>query len=114
LRIQLTILISLTFLAFSCQAAKEQEIQHLIKFIQTTDCQYERNGEFYNGLQAVKHINRKYAHYGDEITSAEDFIFYAASKSSFSGQAYRVHCQDKKPQKSQDWLSTELGIYRQR
>jgi hypothetical protein len=66
----------------------------------------------HNGKEAVKHIQKKYDYFADDITSTEDFIKYSATKSKMSGKYYKIHCSGKKPVKSQDWLLTELKAYR--
>lgn len=88
------------------------EIQHLLNFVASTHCQYERNGTFHNGEEAVDHINKKYAYYEDDIETAEDFIQYSATKSMLSGKYYKVHCNNATPIKSQDWLLKELQSFR--
>jgi Family of unknown function (DUF5329) len=54
--------------------ATESEVNHLLKFIETTDCQYERNGDKHTGKEAAEHIKKKYDYFKDKIVSAEDFI----------------------------------------
>ncbi len=93
-------------------ANTEQEIQHLLKYVGNTNCQYERNGSVHTGAEAVKHIEKKYNYFKDDIVSAEDFIKYSATKSRMSGKYYLILCQDQTPIKSKDWLLTELMHYR--
>mgnify|MGYP000208564966 FL=1 len=95
-----------------CQAAPQQEIEHLLGFVKTTPCQYERNGTLHTGLEAVEHIQKKYDYFEDDIETAEDFIRYSATKSKMSGNKYRVLCGGQKPIYSQDWLLKELQLYR--
>ncbi|PCK08137.1 MAG: hypothetical protein COA42_10850 [Alteromonadaceae bacterium] len=85
---------------------------HLLAFVESTDCSYERNGDMHSGIEAVKHINKKYAHFSKRISTAEDFIKHSATKSKMSGKYYLVHCTNKAPVKSRDWLLTELKRYR--
>ncbi|ABV36380.1 conserved hypothetical protein [Shewanella sediminis HAW-EB3] len=66
----------------------------------------------YNGAEAVEHINKKYEYFSDDIKSTEDFIKYSATKSKMSGKFYKIHCGNKSPVKSRDWLLTELEAYR--
>jgi hypothetical protein len=94
-------------------ADTQQEINHLLGFVASTTCQYERNGNVYDGARAVKHINRKYEYFKDEINSAEDFIKYSATKSTMSGKQYKIHCSNVPVQNSSDWLLDELKKYRQ-
>ncbi|GAA3928466.1 DUF5329 domain-containing protein [Litoribacillus peritrichatus] len=106
------------FLAFSVQSAPisattEQEIAHLLLFVTSTPCQYERNGTLHNGVEAVAHIQKKYDYFKDDIESAEDFIEYSATESKMSGRKYQVHCDGAATQLSSEWLLTELRRYRQ-
>jgi hypothetical protein len=93
-------------------AATQDEINHLLIFVASTDCKYERNGTMHNGKEAVEHINKKYAYYADDIESTEDFIKYSATKSKISGKYYKIHCTNESSIKSQDWLLAELMDYR--
>ena len=95
-------------------ASTQDEINHLLSAVVSTNCQYERNGTFYNGKDAIKHINKKYAYYADDIKSAEDFIKYSATKSKMSGNDYKIHCSNSAPVKSQEWLLKALNDYRQK
>ena len=94
-------------------ADTQEEINHLLEFVASTTCQYERNGNVYDGARAVKHINRKYEYFKDEINSAEDFIKYSATKSTMSGKQYKIHCSNVPVQNSSDWLLDELKRYRE-
>ena len=106
----ITILLSL--LSFNVFASTQDEIAHLLTFVETTECKYERNGTLHNGAEAVKHINKKYQYYADDIKSTEDFIKYSATKSKMSGKYYKIHCANADVVKSQEWLLTELKMYR--
>lgn len=106
------LLIFLSTFSFNVLASTQDEINHLLSFVASTDCQYERNGTLHNGAEAVAHINKKYEYYLDDIESSEDFIKYSATKSKMSGKYYIIHCGDKAAVKSKDWLLTELTLYR--
>jgi hypothetical protein len=106
-------LILLSALSLNVFASSEDEINHLLNFVASTDCQYERNGTLHNGKEAVEHINKKYAYYLYDIESTEDFIKYSATKSKMSGKYYQIYCGSHSAVKSQDWLLTELSVYRQ-
>ena len=92
--------------------AQKAEVLHLIQFVETTDCAFERNGKKHSGEEAAKHINRKYGHFRGQITTTEEFIEYSASKSTMSGKEYLVYCGDDAPITSQEWLLEELSAYR--
>lgn len=107
---QLSILIAL--LSLNSHASTQDEINHLLSFITSTHCLYERNGTMHTGKEAKAHISKKYAYYADDIESAEDFIKYSATKSKLSGKYYKIHCVNEAPLKSKDWLLIELKAYR--
>ena len=88
------------------------EIEHLLSFVEKTECTYQRNGNDYNGSQARKHIQKKYDYYRDDIKTAEDFIAYSATKSTMSGKKYTIKCVGEKVQFSGEWLNNELKAYR--
>ena len=94
------------------QKTTEEEIQHLLNYVKSTDCQYERNGNQHTGMEAVKHIQKKYDYYIDDIKTAEDFIEYSATQSKMSGKKYKVHCTGLTEQTSQNWLLKALQKYR--
>lgn len=106
------LLLVLSILSINVSASTQDEIDHLLNFVASTDCQYERNGTMHDGTEAVEHINKKYEYYLDDIETTEDFIKFSASKSKMSGKYYKIHCKNKAPVKSQDWLLTELAAYR--
>ena len=90
------------------------EIEHLLQFVKNTDCAYERNGEKHSGVEAAKHIQKKYDYYEDDIDSAEKFIELSASKSTMSGKPYLIYCPNQEVITSQAWLRFALTQYRQR
>jgi len=93
-------------------ASSQDEIAHLLTFVASTECIYERNGTMHSGSEAVEHIKKKYAYFEDDIKTAEDFIKHSATKSKMSGKYYKIHCGDNAPVKSRDWLMAELNAYR--
>ncbi|MBV8500828.1 MAG: DUF5329 domain-containing protein [Paucibacter sp.] len=86
------------------------EIDALLTRLQTSGCQFNRNGSWYSGAQAKDHLLRKLAYFEDKTTvqSAEQFIELAATKSSVSGEAYQVKCGDEAPVQSRQWLTSQL------
>ena len=113
MRIRFLFSVILFFSVFvSAQPTTEQEIQHLLNYVKTTPCQYERNGDLHAGKDAIKHIQKKYDYFEDEIQSSEDFIKYSATKSTISGRKYHVICKNKSKQESAAWLLEELKRFR--
>ncbi len=106
---------TLLFFALSATlpaASTSDEIEHLLNFVASSGCTFERNGNKYESTEARAHIQRKYDHLKERIDSAESFIRYAASESSMSGKKYHATCQGQTIT-SKDWLTTELKRYRQ-
>ena len=88
--------------------SQKSEVAHLLEYVRTSDCEFERNGKLYDGNRAYEHIKGKYEYFADDITSTETFIEYAATKSMISGKYYLVRCGDSEPVKLTDWLNDEL------
>ena len=107
-------LLSFVLLLFSSFifADTQKEINHLLGFVEKTNCSFNRNGTSYNGGEARTHIQKKYDYYQDDIKSAEDFIEYSATKSMISGRKYIINCLNKEEMSSQVWLTNELKKYR--
>jgi hypothetical protein len=90
------------------------EIDYLISYLQTSDCQMIRNGKAYSGEDGASHVRRKYDHFRNKISSTEEFIDYSATKSTMSGRLYEVQCPGAEPVPSSEWLSEKLEAYRTR
>lgn len=90
-----------------------EEIDHLLGFIEHSDCTFFRNNSSYSGARAREHIQKKYNYIKKRKTglTAEQFIKYAASRSSLSQKPYRVYC-GAEPVSSEKWLLDELERYR--
>ena len=91
----------------SAAAGTTEEITSLLFFIEQSECTFIRNGKHYDSLEARQHIEKKYAYYKERINTAEDFILYSATKSSITGEPYRVICKGVNMITS-DWLKAEL------
>jgi hypothetical protein len=104
--------ISLLFFVSSGISGTQEEINHLLKFVSETKCQYERNGTMHSGKEAKEHIQKKYDYYEDDIKSAEEFIKLSATKSYMSGNHYMIHCPEQPVLKSSAWLLQELQVFR--
>ena len=92
-------------------ADMQDEIQHLLRYIESSGCEFERNGTVYDSKEARSHIERKYDYIESRVGNTEDFIKYAATMSSMSGKKYQVTCKGKE-QTSAEWLHDELSRYR--
>jgi len=116
------IILSIAILLFSTSYAADskeitaKEIQHLFDYLKNSDCEFNRNGKWYNTEEAMKHINKKYQYLikKDLINSAEQFIDRAASESSMSGKPYMIKCGEAEPIKSSVWFKSELTRFREK
>ena len=90
----------------------QNEIDHLLIFVENTECQYERNGKLHSVIDSVEHIKKRYKYFKKEIDSAEQFIALSATKSTRSGKYYMVLCKGSPKIRSQEWLHKELKNYR--
>ncbi|MGB2692346.1 MAG: DUF5329 family protein [Thermodesulfobacteriota bacterium] len=93
--------------------SQKPEVEHLLQFVETSNCVFERNGKKYDSKKAAKHIRRKYKHFRDQITTTEEFIEYSGTKSTRSGEDYIIYCSNNAPIKSSVWLLEELKLHRQ-
>lgn len=90
------------------------EINHLFAYLKASGCQFGRNGSWYSPQEAVDHLNDKYQYliHHDMVNTAEDFIKYAATGSSWSGKPYLVKCGTDAPVETGGWFRAELQKYR--
>ena len=91
-------------------SATRAEITHLMKYLRTCGCEFNRNGSWHPALVAHDHILNKlnYLRGRGEIPNAEYFIEEAATRSSMSGEAYQIRCPGKPVLESRQWLLDEL------
>ena len=95
----------------------QQEINHLIRYIGDSGCEFKRNGIWNtNSKTAEAHVRGKYDYLVKlgRIDTTKDFIDKAATESSMSGQPYEIRCGGDLPMPSSLWLSNELARYRAR
>jgi hypothetical protein len=90
----------------------QEEISRLLSQIAQSDCQFIRNSKTYSSEQAVEHINNKYNYLKNRIKTTEQFITYAASRSSITGADYLIRCGEVTTT-SRQWLEEQLRAYRQ-
>ncbi|KRB84370.1 DUF5329 domain-containing protein [Duganella sp. Root198D2] len=95
-------------------AAARAEVEALLTRLQSSGCQFNRNGSWYSGADARSHLLRKleYLEKKDLVKSADQFIDLGASSSSSSGKPYLVRCGAAAPVESKAWLSAELKAIR--
>jgi hypothetical protein len=95
-------------------AIAQTEINYLLGFIESSGCEFYRNGSWYDSKRAQAHLRDKYEVLAaaDQISTAEDFIEKAATKSSLSGRPYQVRCGGGEAVTSNQWLRDVLTRYR--
>lgn len=100
--------------ALAASAKTTLEVQHLLTYLESSGCEFHRNGSWYQAEQARDHLEKKFQYLDKRalIGSSEDFITRAASTSSISGNAYQVRCPNSKAVTSAEWLGAELRRYR--
>jgi hypothetical protein len=91
----------------------KQEISHLLQYIENSGCTFIRNGKAYDAVEARVHIQKKYDYFKVRTKTTEDFIKYAATKSSMSGKPYKVRCETREILCA-EWLTVELEKFRSR
>ena len=97
-------------------AGTRAEVVHLLKYLETSGCQFQRNGSWYPPARAASHLNQKYEYMLKKglVTNTESFIEGAASESSASGKPYSVKCGEAAAVPSATWLRDELQRFRTR
>jgi hypothetical protein len=107
----LALLAALSGHAASVPSATEQaRIDRLLDAVAgNTSCRFVRNGSDYSGADAASFLRRKLEAYGDRVKTVHDFIDQIASKSSTSGQLYKVRLADGREVPSGDFLRAELA-----
>ena len=90
------------------------EVDALLTRLQSSGCEFNRNGSWYSGTDAKAHLLKKldYLEGKNLVKTAEQFIERGASTSSMSGKPYLVRCASKAPVESGKWLAVELQVVR--
>jgi len=95
-------------------AAAPDAVDHLLDYLERSGCDFNRNGRWYPAKDARAHIAGKHAYLLDKgwVSTAEEFVARAATKSGTSGMPYQVRCSGMPPVPSSQWLLEELWRYR--
>jgi hypothetical protein len=85
-------------------------VDALLTRLQTSSCEFNRNGSWYSAGDARAHLLKKLDDLEGKnlVQTAEQFIARGASGSSVSGKPYLVRCAGKAPVESAQWLTAEL------
>ena len=90
------------------------EIDALLARLETSGCDFQRNGKWHKAPEARSHLLRKLDYLEDKslVATTEQFIERGASTSSSSGKPYLVRCSGGTPVESGKWLSNMLKTIR--
>jgi hypothetical protein len=84
-------------------------IQKLIDLIRSNKgAVFIRNGQEHTPAEAADHLERKWKAAGAAITTAEEFIDKIASRSSTTGEPYRIQF-DRGESDASEWLQLHLA-----
>lgn len=91
------------------QTPEPEKIQYLIGSVEKlAGAQFIRNGSAYDARAAADHLRLKLREAGSRVKTAEDFIRYCGSKSSMSGEPYRIRFADGTTVTSEEFLRGRL------
>jgi hypothetical protein len=90
------------------------EVDFLLGYVEGSGCEFYRNGTWHDPKAAQAHLRDKYKFLAARglINTTEDFIEKAATRSSLSGEPYRVRCRDGATVTTNQWLHAELSRFR--
>ena len=102
-------------LAAETSSGAGAEIGKLLSALGASKCEFYRNGSWHDAAEAQAHLTMKYEYLRDKrrISTTEQFIADAGSKSSMSGEPYQVRCPGRPAEPSAKWLGDELVRLRQ-
>ena len=81
--------------AYAQDSSEAAKIRYLIGSVEALQgVKFLRNGSEYDAKKAADHLRLKLKMAGDRVKTAEDFIRLCGSKSSVSGEAYRMRLPD--------------------
>mgnify|MGYP001814497727 FL=1 len=90
----------------------EQEIDHLLDTVGSSNCVFVRNGKEHGPQAAKEHLSMKRRRGKKYFDSTEEFIDNLASSSSWTGKPYFIQCGDEGPQPAAEWFANVLQTYR--
>lgn len=92
-------------------AEHDDEIAFLLTTVANSGCDFIRNGSEHSAQNAREHMELKYGRTKARVETTEQFIEYAATRSSMSGNVYVIRC-DGVETPTADWLRDALQRYR--
>ena len=97
--------------AVSFPANERAQVDAMLALLDRSGCEFYRNGQWYGGRAARDHLQMKFDYLVQKgwIHNTQEFIEGAATKSSFSGEPYRVRCPGQAAKPSAVWLRERLA-----
>lgn len=90
-------------------ADEDARIERLLSLVAQSQLVFLRNGNEHSPAEAAAHLRNKWKSAGVKSQSAEQFIDALGSRSSRSGEAYRVRLPDGSERDAGPWLRELLG-----
>jgi hypothetical protein len=88
---------------------EKEKIELLIASIENLEnAKFYRNGTLYDAKSAAEHLRMKLGKAGDRVKTAQDFIEVIASKSSMTGENYKIVFTDGKEINTSKFLYDKL------
>ena len=88
---------------------EDQKIEKLIASVEkATNIQFYRNGSYHDATTAASHLRLKRKKAGNAVKTASDFIEKLASKSSMTGEEYKIKYSTGKEVKARDYFYAQL------
>ena len=105
----LFLLLSISTPLLGREAREQQRIDYLLHVVGSLEnSKFIRNGSEYDAKAAEAHLRQKLDYAGEKLKTAEQFIEYCATRSSMSGQAYKIKLPDGKTVEAGPFLQSKL------
>jgi hypothetical protein len=89
--------------------SEEQKIDQLLQYVSNMQgATFIRNGDDHSPGDAAKHLRSKFRKHAGKIKTAHDFIDHLATKSSISGDVYKIRMADGTTVETYKLLNLEL------
>ena len=112
IRLMIPLLLLLTLSpALADDDTMNTEIDYLLESVASSDCTFIRNGDEHEAADARDHLQMKRRRGKRYFDTTEEFIERLASKSSWSGKAYRIRCGSEEVDAA-DWFNARLAEQR--
>ena len=90
----------------------DAEIKFIMNHVKNSSFIFIRNGKEHSAKDAYKHMMKKYKYFKDKINSAEAFIEFTLTKSTMTGEKYKIKLSDSKIILSQNYFLKKLKLFR--